>query len=474
MIRWTLAQVAAAVDGQLFPNASNAERAFAGVSTDTRKLVPGTLFIALRGPNHDGHAYLEMAREHGAAAALVERGSESLDLPQIVVADTRRALGQLAAAWRASLPLRVVAVTGSNGKTTTKEMLHAIFARQGPTQATLGNLNNDIGVPLTLLGLSPDTRYAIVEMGANHPGEIAELTALVRPDVALVTMAGRAHLEGFGGPDGVVRAKGEIYAGLGADGVAIINLDSPGAAWWREINAGRRCLGFSLEGHPEADLRGHWQAQGTGGELQLEGAMRLTVRLPLPGRHNAANALAALCVAQALDVAPQAARQALEAMTPVKGRLNPHRLPSGALLLDDTYNANPDSLAAGIAAQKALGGESWLVLGDMGELGEAGQALHREAGQQARALGVRRLYALGPLAARAAEGFGDGARAFAGLEELLRALRAELAPEVVLLVKGSRFMRMEQVVSALLTAPETDVNTAGEPEKSKSESGSAA
>jgi UDP-N-acetylmuramoyl-tripeptide--D-alanyl-D-alanine ligase len=444
MLKMTLAQVAQAVGGTLHGPADLEVR---GVFTDTRKPESGALFVALRGPRFDAHEFLATAAEQGAAAALVERRQE-IALPQIVVDDTRLALGRLAAAWRAGWPGRLVALTGSNGKTTTKEMLAAILRERGPTLATRGNLNNDIGVPLMLAELDPDQPFAVIEMGANHPGEIAYLTGLARPDVALITNTGRAHLEGFGGSEGVIRAKGEIYSGLREGGVALVNVDDAGAAHWQALNKDRAMLTFGMN-HP-ADIQGRWQAVPAGGRLVLQTpGGEVSIELNVAGEHNARNALAAASAALALGFELEEVKAGLESFGGVPGRLQRKRGPEESVLWDDTYNANPDSLRAGIEAVRGQGGETWLVLGDMGELGPESTVLHAESGRLARTLGVARLFAVGPLALHAAQAFGAGAAHFTTIETLVAALDEALRPGVHVLIKGSRSSRMERVVQAL-------------------------
>lgn len=442
-----LQSVASAVDGRL----RGANCTVHGVSTDTRTLQPGELFVALRGPSYDGHAFVSQAGERGAAACMVEEGSASL-LPLIQVDDTRRALARLATVWRGRFSLPVIGVTGSNGKTSVKEMLAAIFARRGPVLATRGNLNNDIGVPLTLFGLDATHQAAIIEMGANHPGEIAGLTEIVRPAVGVVTNAGAAHLEGFGGLEGVARAKGELFAGLAAEGIAVINTDDRFAPLWRELAGSRRCIGFGLQA--PADVSGTWTPLPEGSELGLRtptGEVQLV--LAAPGRHNALNALAAAAAAYAAGASLEEIRCGLEAFRSVSGRLQFKPGLRGARILDDTYNANPDSLQAALAVLSEQPGRHWLALGDMGELGPGAAALHEQVGVDARACGVQRLYAVGELAAHAAHGFGAGAERFADPAGLIDALEQELAGDVALLVKGSRRMRMERVVEAVSGGP---------------------
>ena len=424
---------------------------FFGVSTDTRTLVQGNLFIAMEGPRFDGHRFLGQAAERGAAGALVARPATRL--PAVQVEDPRRAFGRLAAHWRARFRLPLVAVTGSNGKTTVKEMVAAVLgAGRGPVLATAGNLNNDIGVPLTLSRLDAGHRAAVIEMGANHPGEIAALAAMACPDIGVITNAAPAHLAGFGTLAGVARAKGELLQGLAPGGTAILNADDSQYGLWRRMAGDRRVLSF---GFGAADVRGDWVAAGTGGRLEVTTPVGdLALALQLPGRHNAANALAALAVAVALEIPLAAAAAALAGVRPHPGRLAPCRRRDGGLLLDDSYNANPASLAAALDSLAGLPGPTWLVLGDMAELGPDAPALHAEMGRRAAAAGVQRLYALGPLAAEAAASFGSGGTGFGDVAALLQALQRDLDPAVNLLVKGSRAARMERVAQALLAGEE--------------------
>jgi UDP-N-acetylmuramoyl-tripeptide--D-alanyl-D-alanine ligase len=426
----------------------------AAVCTDSRKLKRCELFIALEGPHFDGHDFLDEARVKGAAAAMVSRRAD-MPLPQIVVDDTREGLGRLAAAWRGLVNIPVVAVTGSNGKTTVKEMISTILARRGPVLATQGNLNNEVGLPLTLLRLSDRHRYAVLEMGANHPGEIAYLTRIARPTVGVVTNAGPAHLEGFGSIEGVARAKGELFAGLDESATAVINADDPYAPLWGESAARRRIwrFGSSANVQVSADFT---QTEIELDEVGIRTRFRLStpkgeaqVSLPLAGRHNVMNALAATAAALAVGAGIEDVRAGLEAMVPVSGRLELKPGRKGLRVIDDTYNANPASLEAGLDVLAACPGRAWLVLGDMGELGEDAGNLHRRVGEQAREQGVERLFALGELSREAVKAFGQGGAHFSFHETLAEAVLAEAETDVTVLVKGSRRMAMEHVVSAL-------------------------
>jgi UDP-N-acetylmuramoyl-tripeptide--D-alanyl-D-alanine ligase len=423
---------------------------FTRVTTDSRALAPGDLFVALKGDRFDGHDFIEQARAAGAAGALVSDVQPS-NLPQVIVKDTLAGLQDYAISWRGDFHIPFVAVTGSNGKTTVKQMLSAILARRGPVLATVGNLNNHIGVPLTLLSLREEHKTAVIEMGANHFGEIARLAEIARPDVGVVNNAGDAHLEGFGSREGVARAKGELFEALD-DGVAVINADDDYAPLWRDL-AGGDIITFGLS--EDADVRAvHARPEPpdapTGMDFELrtpEG--RQSVRLPLPGIHNVRNALAAAACAVALGMDARDIAGGLLNVRPVSGRLTWRKALGGARLLDDTYNANPTSLRAGLELLAAVQARRWLVLGDMGELGRGSEQMHFAAGEDARALGIERLYALGPLAREAARGFGDGAVHFQDVGELIAEVRARLAADVALLVKGSRSSRMERVVAGL-------------------------
>jgi UDP-N-acetylmuramoyl-tripeptide--D-alanyl-D-alanine ligase len=422
---------------------------FHRVETDTRKLTPGCLFVALKGANFDGHAFAAKALEQGAAAVMVEAGAELTVAPALVVKDTRLALGRLAAWHRERMPARLAAITGSNGKTTVKEMLAAICqaeAGEDAVLATQGNLNNDIGMPLTLLRLTPAHRYAVIEMGMNHPGEIRYMTHLARPEVALVNNALRAHLEGLGNVEAIARAKGEIYEGLKPGGVAVLNADDAHAGLWRDLNQGRDILGFGMD--TRADVR----IDPAQGEVLRLHTPRGTIetRLLVPGEHNRRNAAAAAAAALALGISPEAIARGLAAYAGTKGRLQAHACMMGASLIDDTYNANPDSVLAAVGVLAARNGTRILVLGDMGELGPDAPALHREVGERAKAAGIDRLLCLGEMSVNTVQGFGEGAMHFERIEELLAEIEQALGPDVTVLVKGSRFMQMERVVKSFM------------------------
>jgi len=451
-----LAEVAAATGGKLI----GPDREFGRVNQDSRKLAKDDLFVAIKGENFDGHEFLAQAQKLGAAGALVQRQVDS-SLPQVLVADTRKALGAYGAAWRRRFNLKLVGVTGSSGKTTLKEMIASILKLSGATLATRGNLNNDIGMPLTLLELDASCRYAVIEMGTNHPGEIGYLAGLAAPDVSVITNAGPAHLEFLKDIAGVAKEKGAIYSHLAAGGTAVINADDTYAPLWREM-AGKhaiRSFGFAptADFHPapgslqqEASGSWHFRLVSPTGEAD--------VAVSLPGRHNVSNALAAAAAATAAGATLAEVREGLAQAPVTAGRLIVGEGMNGSRLIDDTYNANPLSLNAAAEFAVSLGGHTWLALGDMGELGPSAERLHAESGARLRALGIERLYATGPMSRHAVEAFGQEARWFESHEALSRALRSELKSGVTLLVKGSRSMRMEQVVEALRapgTAPKT-------------------
>ncbi|MFQ5643130.1 MAG: UDP-N-acetylmuramoyl-tripeptide--D-alanyl-D-alanine ligase [Thiogranum sp.] len=434
---------------------------FHGISTDTRTLARGNLFVALQGPNFDGHDYLEQAQQLGAAAAAVSHVTGD-GLPVLQVEDTRLALGELAAHWRAQFSIPVLAVTGSNGKTSVKEMLASILRCCGEVLVTKGNLNNDIGVPQTLFGLSSGHDYAVIELGANHPGEIAYLTDIVQPTVALVNNAGPAHLEGFGDLAGVARAKGELFERAAEDTVCIINTDDAYADVWRSLAGSRPVIGFGMNAH--ADVRAGWKGDIDGSDIRLvTPAGEASFRLALPGQHSVMNALAATAAALAVDIPLDSIATGLARVRAVHGRWESRPGIGGIRLIDDTYNANPGSLQVALDLLSRTDAETWLVLGDMGELGPAGERLHRKVGEEARDAGVKRLFALGELAQQAAAAFGEGAQAFSDMDSLNAELRQQIhevnrrqAREVspggagiTVLVKGSRAMRMERVVTAL-------------------------
>ncbi len=432
---------------------------FTAVSSDSRKIAPGDLFVALQGENFDGSEFVAGAAQSGAVAALVNASSYhgvEPPCPLLLVEDTRLALGRLAAHWRGRFDIPLVAVTGSNGKTTVKEMLAGILrSAAGSTDAVLatqGNLNNDIGMPLMLLKLRATHRYAVIEMGMNHPGEIDYLARLARPDVAVVNNAGSAHLAGLGSVDAVARAKGEIFSGLPDNGIAVINADDAHAPLWRELAGTHAVIEFGMERH--VAVHAQWQPQGHGAHIEVSTPQgSFSAKLQVPGVHNVRNALAATAAAAALHIGLADIAAGLEKFCGVGGRLQRKTALHGAVLIDDSYNANPASLHAALKVLAQAAGKKILVLGDMGELGAAAVRLHGEIGAEARRLGVDELLALGELTAHTVHEFGAGARHFERIEDLLAALDKNMGAGSTVLVKGSRFMRMERVVQHC-TAPQ--------------------
>lgn len=453
-MNWLLSQVAEAVGGRLL----GLDRELSGISTDTRTVAAGQLFIALNGERFDAHDFLEQAVSAGAVAVLIaDEKKVPLGVSAVVVNDTRLALGCFAAAWRAQFKLPVIAVTGSNGKTTTKEMIAAILkaAFGSAVLSTRGNLNNDIGLPLTLLGLRASHRAAVIEMGMNHPGEIAYLAPIGAPTVAVVTNAQRAHLEGMGDMDEVAREKGSIFSGLQPNGIAVINADDAYADIWRSMAGQHVVRSFAID--HMADVRGVVRQHGLEISIELSALEgEAVVTLHIPGRHNARNAVAAAAACLAAGVPMAAVAAGLEAFSGVKGRLQRRSGNKGAEILDDTYNANPDSVRAGIDVLAATIGRKLLVLGDMGEIGEASGQYHDEIGGYAKSQGIDRLFALGDAAQQAVRNFGEGAKHYCNIDKLIVAIEKEMGPETTVLVKGSRFMKMERVVEALAMPAATE------------------
>ena len=448
MTMMRLSEAARAIGGEL----RGEDRAFEGVSSDTRALAARSLFVALKGERFDGHDFLGQAAAQQAAGALVQDTAKlPAGLPAVVVEDTRLALGTLAAHWRGRFAAPLIALTGSNGKTTVKEMLASILRAvhgEEAVLATRGNLNNDIGVPLTLLELNSGHRCAVIEMGMNHAGEIRYLGRLARPDVALVTNAGPVHIEFFESEAAIARAKGEIFEELPERGTAVINADDRYAPLWRDLAAGRRIVEFGLE--HAAPVTARYTLRFLDSEIVVKTPLgEAAAVLQAPGVHNVRNALAASAAAFALAVPAPKIAAGLARFTGVKGRLQKKAAAKGATLIDDTYNANPESARAAIAVLARAPGRKVLVLGDMGELGQGAREMHAGIGVSAREGGVDRLLTLGELSADAARAFGGGAQHHARIEDLVSATERELAPGVTVLVKGSRFMRMERVVEAL-------------------------
>ena len=449
----TLAWVAETAGGELIgPDAG-----FDSVSTDTRSLEAGQLFVALRGVRHDAAVFVATAAERGAAGVLVE-SRQSVALPQVLVPDAGKALREVAAAWRRRFDIPVLGVTGSNGKTTLKEMMAAIMrahvqqpGEDGGVLATWGNLNNHVGVPITLLWLRESHRAAVIEMGASAQQEIALLTRIARPTVGVITNAGPAHLAGFGGTvRHVAESKGELFAGLPASAVAVVNRDDPFYKYWRGLRQDLRYRSFGLTADAEFRATDIHPTNGDGLEFLLVSPVgNVPLRLPMAGSHNIVNALAAAAATTAAGASLEAVRAGLAGMINVKGRLRAEPGPAGSTIYDDSYNANPGSVAAAIRFLSGLGGKRWFVLGDMAELGPDEIALHREVGALAAHSGIDRFYCVGTLSRHAAEAFGPRAHWAAEVATLAEMLRPELSPEVRLLVKGSRSAGLERLVRAL-------------------------
>lgn len=424
------------------------------VVTDSRRIQPGDLFVALKGERFDGHDYVATALAQGAAGAMVSADFKGRDGQSLLIVgdDTLQGLGRLAGGWRQRFSLPVVAITGSNGKTTVKEMLASILqAHAGANQVlvTAGNLNNAIGVPLTLLGMRAQHRYAVIEMGMNHSGELSYLTGLTQPDVALVNNALRAHLGCFDSVEDIARAKSEIFEGLALDGVAVINAEDPHVACFAAAAGAHRIVRFGMAA---GEVRARAVTLGSDGStIDMQTPQGdLSVRLPVPGEHNVRNALAATALAGSLMIPLSSISQGLAGFVGVKGRLQLKTARQGAMVLDDSYNANPDSMKAGIAVLARRPGPLWFVMGDMGELGETAPALHAEIGDLARQSGVDVLLTLGQHSRQSAEAFGPDARHFEQIEPLLQYLNSMLPSAATVLVKGSHFMNMDRVVDHLV------------------------
>jgi UDP-N-acetylmuramoyl-tripeptide--D-alanyl-D-alanine ligase len=451
-----LSELLLPLDAQL----CGSDAAFDGVSIDSRSVTAGQLFVALTGPNFDGHDYLAEVASKGAVAALVEREVAGVNVPQLVVRDARLALGQLAALNRQAYQGPLAAVTGSSGKTTVKELLASILRVRGPVLATRGNLNNELGAPLTLLAIAPEHRAAVIELGASGLGEIAYTVGLTQPQVAIITNAGTAHVGEFGGPANIVLAKGEILEGLPASGTAILNLDDSAFAAWQLRAQGRKVLSFALNNSAADFYAQELRVDARGCPLfSLHCAAGVAqVQLNLLGRHNVSNALSAAAAASALGCSLAEIVQGLQTLQPVKGRTVAQVLASGVRVIDDSYNANPASINAATDLLSSFAGRRILVLGDMGELGDWAAEAHRQVGAYAAGK-VDALYAVGPLMAHAVQGFGVGAQHFADQPSLIAALASEQGADTSLLIKGSRSAAMENIVAALTA---TATNSIGE------------
>ncbi len=449
MIRMQLSDAA----GQIGASFSGPDGWFNSVSTDSRSIRPGELYCALRGTNFDGHDFCSRAEQAGALGAIVERVAPST-FAQLEVTDSRIALGELASAWRRRFELPIVGVTGSNGKTTVKEMIASILSVNSSVLSTRGNLNNEVGVPQTLFRLNDKHDYAVIEMGASHVGEIQWLARIAQPQVGVITLCAPAHIEGFGTVERIAQAKGELYAGLATGGTAVINADDEFASYWCKIADDKRILRFGKLKSADVcaqNISVLGVGKGVQFDLQLPNAT-LDIALPFDGSHNVSNALAAAAVAYALDISSESIKRGLESATKVEGRLCVYAGQFESKIIDDSYNANPASLAAAVELLGQEDGETCLILGDMGELGSDAIKAHRDAGAAIRHAGIDRLYTLGDLSTHAATEFGRGAQSFRDIDGLLSRLHSDLTYSATILVKGSRFMRMERIVQAL--APE--------------------
>lgn len=449
MMRATLAQLLPHLTGARLTQ----DAALTGVSTDSRNVAAGNLFVALKGERFDAHDFLGQVAAQGAAAVVAERVPENCSVPALIVPDTRAALGEIAAWWRRQFSMPVIGVTGSNGKTTVKEMIASILAAAHGAEhilATRGNLNNDIGVPLTVFRLDAGCRAAVIELGMNHPGEIAVISAIAQPIVGLVNNAQREHQEFMASVEAVAEENGAVIRGLPDDGVAVFPADDPFTSLWRSYAGSRRVLSFGF--NQEAEVRGSHVPNAFGSDVTIHAlGQSFGVKLAAVGEHNVRNALAAAACALAIGIDVDGIKRGLESFAPVKGRLQRKVAANGALVIDDTYNANPDSVRAAIDVLAQTDAPRLLVLGDMGEVGDQGPQFHEEVGAYAAARGIERLLTLGELAGHASAAFGVGATHFADLQELNAAAKAALVPGTTALVKGSRFMKMERVVEYLIS-----------------------
>lgn len=424
---------------------------FTSVGTDSRNVTKDQLFVALKGDNFDGHDYAEQAIAQGAAAVLISKLGLEVK-PAIVAQDTYQALGELAAYWRQKFTIPFIAVTGSNGKTTVKEMITAILMQKAgeaaAIHATVGNLNNHIGLPLTLLKLRATHQFSVLEMGMSHLGEIDYLTRIAKPTVAVINNAGIAHIGEVGSRENIAKAKGEIFAGLNEDGVAVINADDDYAAYWKSLNTDKKIVTFGLK--EQADVVATFKEIDGFSHVHLTTPQgSISFKLNVLGAHNVSNALAASAVAVALGISNADIARGLASFSGVKGRLQRKSGLNKSVLIDDTYNANPDSMRAAINVLAQQSGQKVLVLGDMGELGADAERMHAEVGAYAKVAGLTKLYCLGELSAEMVRAFGEGAQKYATPMAIAEAVKPLLSRDTTVLVKGSRFMKMERVVDLL-------------------------
>ncbi len=448
-MKMMLSEIAEKIKGKQI----GADAEIASVSIDTRALQPGDLYVAIKGHQFDGNEFVGKVEQAGGAAAILNKGFTT-KLPHILVDDTRLALGWLASAWRDKATAKIVGITGSNGKTTVKEMTASILSMDGGTLFTKGNLNNDIGVPLTLLRLNETHRYAVIEMGANHPREIAYISAIAKSDVVILNNAGAAHIEGFGSLDGIAKAKGEIIETLKPDGIAVLNMDDNYFDYWKSIAGNKKVISFGLTENADVKAKNIQMdiidnAFATSFDLVTSNAVTHT-KLKLAGQHNVLNALAATAAALALGLDLEKIRSGLEKVKPVTGRMQPLVSRLGNIVIDDTYNANATSLKAGLDVLVNCKGKHWVVLGAFGELGTESPKIHEEIGELLSSKGVVRLLAIGSDAKNTVKVFGKGATFFDSQDELIGALKSELKGDETILVKGSRTQHMENVAAALV------------------------
>ncbi len=449
-MKMLLSEIATAVDGYL----NGADLAVSAVSIDSRTLAKADLYIAIKGKVFDGHAFIDQAEAVGASAVLVAEQSDS-ELPQIIVKDTHLALAELAGAWKRKIRVKTVGITGSNGKTTVKEMIAAILSINANVLFTKGNLNNDIGVPLTLLKLQDQHQYAVIEMGANHCGEITYSSRYAQPDIAVITNVGAAHIEGFGSIEGIAKAKGEIVKSLGSDGIAVLNRDDQFYNFWRTLAKEKKVVSFGLE--KSADITAKdivFKAKTEGFFTQfilLADGEEIMIELSLAGQHNVINALAAAACCISLGIPLQQIKRGLEIIRPVTGRLQPLKGKKGELIIDDTYNANPSSVKAAVEVLMQCEGKPWFVMGALAEMGTDSVIRHKELGELIKSMKVVRLLTIGSDAESTSSAFGRGATFFKSQQQLISYLQQEMKGNETVLVKGSRSQKMENIVAALVT-----------------------
>jgi UDP-N-acetylmuramoyl-tripeptide--D-alanyl-D-alanine ligase len=427
---------------------SDAEIMLTGAVIDSRQVQAGNLFVALKGEHVDGHDYLETARQAGAGAALVSSKQDS-DLPQLVVDDVVTAFGEIAKYWRQQLTVQLIAVTGSNGKTTLKEMLASILRQAGSVIATQGNLNNELGVPLTLTRLDKDTDFAVIEMGANHSGEIARLVEMAKPQISVINNVAAAHLEGFNSIEGVAKAKAEIFSELSETGIGVLNADMPFLNDWKQVLTNKKIVTFALDAEADITANDIQQDSQSSPFMVKLGNEYHYINLPLPGLHNVANSLAAIAITHALNISAEAIVKGLAEMKGVPHRLQIRTGINRSKIIDDSYNANPGSYQQALAVLQSFSGEHWLVLGDFGELGDDNDAIHTQMGIDAKKSGVEKLWTVGKSSKLATDSFGAGSQHFNSVAEMQQQLKNALADNITCLIKGSRFMQLDKLADWL-------------------------